>query len=147
MSNLDDDFKARAKRVRQRSVRDAPMPASARADDDGAGLEAVATLLRPQLALLLGVVAMVAGRAFAMNSLMIEPSTEVLSWAEGGVVFLILVGLGLMFGKSDAISHGALVVGAALAFILEGYYIPVAPGLMGTLYSPEYVELVLLKGP
>lgn len=146
MANRDDDFQARMKRVRARSGGYAAMPAQRAVVDDDAGAEVtMAALLRPQLALVLGAVALVAGRAFAMNYLMLAPSTEVLGWGEGAVVLLLLVGIGLLFGRSDWISHGALVVGAALGFLVEGYYIPIVPRLMEHIYNPDYVALVLLN--
>lgn len=148
MANQDDDFRARIKRVRARSGQFAPTPDRRVTRKTDVGEQAMmAAILRPQLAVLLGAVALVAGRGFAMNYLMIEPSTELLGWGEGGVVFLLLFVIGLLFGKSDLISHGALVVGAALAFLLERYYIPVFPGLMESIYTPGYVALVLLNAP
>jgi len=148
MSNLDEDFAARAKRVRARTAGSAPMPLKARVrDEDRTDHALVMAILRPQLALILGAVAMILGRAFAMNSLGIEPSTELLGWGEGGVVLILLLPIGLLFGKSDAISHGALAVGAALAFLCESFYIPIAPDLMGLLYTPEYVARVILFVP
>lgn len=147
MSNQDDAFHARIKRVRARSGHYAPAPAAVRGrvrDDDAGDEGLIWAILRPQLALVLGALAMVAGRAFAMNYLMLEPDTAVLTGGEGAVVLLLLVGIGLVFGKSQVIAHGALVVGAALAFLAEGYYIPLAPELMSSLYDPEYVGRVLL---
>lgn len=147
MSSQDDDFRARMKRVKARSGDGLPMPSARRAVADNTDESAsIWPLLRPQLALVLGVIAMVAGRAFAMHSLMIEPDTQVLGPAEGAVVLAILAGLGLMLFRRDVIAQGALVVGAALGFLLEGYFIPVMPGLMSSLYTPEYVALVILNG-
>jgi hypothetical protein len=74
----------------------------------------------------------------------VEPSTDLLGWGEGIVVFVLLVIIGLLFGMSDHVSHGALIVGATLAFMLEGHYIPAIPGLMEQVYTPEYVGLVVL---
>ena len=151
MSHLDDDFAARAKRVRARTGDAPPMPVKARArrvrDDDRGEQAAVLAILRPQLALVLGAVALVAGRAVSMSHLGIEPSTDVLGLAEAGLVLILLFALGLLFGKSDFISHGALVVGAALSFLCEGYYILMAPELMSSIYDPEYVGRVLILGP
>lgn len=150
MSNLDDDFAARAKRVRARSGDAPPMPARTRArrprEADSGEQATVLAILRPQLALVLGAVAMVAGRAVSMRYLGIEPSSEVLALGEGFVVFVLLFGAGLLFGRSDVISHGALVVGAALSFLGESYYILMAPELMEAVYNPEYVARVLLYG-
>lgn len=167
MSSGDDELRARIKRVQKRSGRDMPLGApggaalgarlgasagaarpgrrrvAAEETDPNA---AVGAILRPQLALVLGLLAMIAGRAFVMNSLMFEPSTDVLGPVEGGVVFAFVAGLGLLFFRSDLIAVGALVVGAALGFLLEGYFIPLLPELMSTLYSPEYVGLVILNG-
>lgn len=162
MSSRDDDFQARIKRVRARAgrgaptpnaptpnapMRNAPMPAARRrvVADDADEHAAILGILRPQLAFVLGVAAMIGGRAFAMNSLMLEPSTEVLGAGEGIVVLAILAGLGLLLFRRDAIALGALVVGAALGFLLEGYFIPVMPELMSTLYTPDYVGLVILN--
>jgi hypothetical protein len=147
MSNQDDAFRARIKRVRARTGHSAPAPAPSRRrvrDDDAGDQSPIWPILRPQLALVLGALAMIAGRAFAMTYLMLEPDTDVLSGGEGAVVLLLLVGIGLMFGTSQAIAHGALVVGAALAFLAEGYYIALAPELMSSIYDPEYVGRVLL---
>lgn len=148
MSSHNADFEARVKRVRARSGGDAPMPAALRAAHDGGDAEAMlATVLRAQIALMLGAVALVAGRAIAMHSFSIAPSTEVLSPAEGLCVLGLLVGLGLLLGRSQVIAHGALVVGAALAFIGEGVYVALMPGLMETVYNPDYVARVLLNMP
>lgn len=157
MSSQDDDLQARIKRVRARAgrgapmpnapMRNAPMPAARRRGvaDDADEHAAILGILRPQLAFVLGVAAMIGGRAFAMNSLMLEPSTEVLGPGEGIVVLAILAGLGLLLFRRDAIALGALVVGAALGFLLEGYFIPIIPELMSSLYSPDYVGLVILN--
>lgn len=104
----------------------------------------IRAILLPQLALVLGALAMIAGRAFAMNYLTLAPDTNVLSAGEGAVVLLLLVGIGLLLGRSQVIAHGALVVGAALAFLAEDYYIALAPELMSSVYDPEYVGRVLL---
>jgi hypothetical protein len=80
-----------------------------------------------------------------MNYLLIEPSTELLGWGEGAIVLLLLLVIGLLFGKSELISHGALVVGASMAFLGESYYIPLVPELMESIYNPDYVSLVLLN--
>ena len=80
-----------------------------------------------------------------MNTLNITPSTELLGLGEGGVIVVLLVVIGLLFGKSDWFSHIALVVGAALAFLAESYYIALAPDLMGSIYNPGYVALALLN--
>lgn len=147
MSNLDDDFRARAKRVRARSGDLPPMPARARIrHEDNSDRAAAMAILRPQLALILGAVALILGRSVAMNHLGVEASPELLASGEAGLVFLLLLPIGLLFGRSDAISHGALVVGAALAFLCEGFYIPLAPDLMESVYTPDYVTRVLLYG-
>lgn len=146
MGNQDDDFKARAKRVRVQSMQSAPIPARRRVNDDDFDAKATRwAVLRPQLALILGAVALVVGRAIAMNFLGIEPSTELLGLGEGGVVILLLVVIGLLLGKSQYISHAALVIGASLAFLGEGYYIPIIPKLMESVYSPGYVALVVIN--
>jgi hypothetical protein len=143
MGKHDDDFEARIKRVRVKAKQYAPMPDQRRAGDDEHAMSGA--ILRPQLALILGAVALIAGRGIAMNYLMIEPSTDVLGLGEGGVVILLLLVIGLLFGKSDLISLGALVVGASLAFLGEGFYIPFVPELMESIYNPDYVSLVLLN--
>jgi hypothetical protein len=143
----DDDFEARIKRVKVKSMRHAPMPDRRRVggdDDDETAMSGA--ILRPQLALILGAVALIAGRAIAMNTLSIQPSTDLLGAGEGAVVIVLLFGIGLLFGKSDPISLCALVVGASLAFLGEGYYIPFVPDLMGSIYNPGYVALVVLTG-
>jgi hypothetical protein len=146
MSDQDADFKARVKRLRLQPRQYAQMPdrslAGGRDFDEKAMSGAI---LRPQLALILGAVAMIAGRGFAMNYLLIEPSTELLGWGEGVIVILLLLVTGLLFGKSELISHGALVVGASLAFLGESYYIPLVPELMESIYNPDYVSLVFLN--
>ena len=148
MSDANDDLQARIKRFGGQPPRLAPTPARGRIVDDDSGVEAlIAAVLRPQLAFLLGAVAMVAGRAFAMNYLMIEPSTEVLGLNEGAVILVLLVGIGLLLGRREVISHGAMVVGASLAFLMESFYLPLAPDLMGSVYTPEYVSRVLLGLP
>ncbi len=146
MGIQDDDFEARIKRVQVQSRRNAPMPDQRRAGDDSFDERTMSSaILLPQLAFILGAVALVAGRGIAMNYLMIEPSTDLLGFGEGIVVAVLLLAIGVLFGKSNLISHGALVVGAALAFLGEGYYIPVVPELMESIYNPDYVGLVLLN--
>lgn len=145
MSNQDVDFAARARRVKARS---GPIGATPRqrpvAQDVGDEQPLLATILRVQIAFLLGIVAMVVGRAFAMNYLMIESSTDVLALSEGLCVLVLLLAFGFMLGRSQFVAHGAMVVGASLAFLGEAFYMPLAPNLMGALYSPEYVARVLL---
>jgi hypothetical protein len=146
MSNQDDDFNARIKRLRLQPKPYAQMPDRSLVGDKDFDENAISgAILRPQLALILGAVAMIAGRGFAMNYLLIEPSTELLGWGEGAIVLLLLLVIGLLFGKSELISHGALVVGASMAFLGESYYIPLVPELMESIYNPDYVSLVLLN--
>ena len=146
MGIQDDDFEARIKRVQVQSRRNAPMHDQRRVGDDSFDEQAMSwAILLPQLAFILGAVALVAGRGIAMNYLMIEPSTGLLGLGEGCVIAVLLFAIGLLFGKSNLISHGALVVGASLAFLGEGYYIPVVPELMESIYNPDYVGLVLLN--
>ncbi len=122
------------------------MPGQRRAGNDSLDEQAMGrAILLPQLAFILGAVALVAGRGIAMNYLMIEPSTDLLGLGEGCVIVVLLLAIGLLFGKSNLISHGALVLGASLAFLGEGYYIPVIPELMESIYNPNYVGLVLLN--
>jgi hypothetical protein len=145
MGVQDNDFEARIKRVQVKSRRNAPMPDQRHVGNDSFEERAMTwAILLPQLAFILGAVAMVAGRGIAMNYLMIEPSTDLLGLGEGCIVAALLLAIGLLFGKSNLISHGALVVGASLAFLGEGYYIPVVPELMETIYNPSYVGLVLI---
>ena len=146
MGIQDDDFEARIKRVQVQSRRNAPMHDQRRVGDDSFDEQAMSwAILLPQLAFILGAVALVAGRGVAMNYLMIEPSTDLLGLGEGIVVAVLLLAIGVLFGKSNLISHGALVVGASLAFLGEGYYIAVVPELMESIYNPDYVGLVLLN--
>lgn len=146
--NPQDDFRARVKRVQAQAGRAAPAPQARRARDDDLSEHAfIGAVLRPQLAAVLGAVAMIVGRALCMRSLGLEPSTELLSMTEAGVVFVMLFGIGLAFGRSDVISHVALVVGASLAFLLEGWYVLLAPGLMEAIYGPDYVGRVILGLP
>ena len=144
MRNQDDDFNARVKRVRVQSRQYAPMPDRVGEDDSDMWLMS-GVILRPQLALILGAVAMIAGRAISMNQFMIAPSTELLGLGEGAIVIVLLFVIGLLFGKSDLISHGALVVGASLAFLGESFYIPLIPDLMESIYNPDYVALVFFN--
>lgn len=146
MGVQDDDFTARIKRVKVQSRQDAPMPDRRRAGDDSIDEQAMRwAILLPQLAFVLGAITMVAGRSIAMNYLMIEPSTDLLGLGEGFIIAVLLFAIGLLFGKSNLIAHGALVVGAALAFLGEGYYIPVIPDLMEAIYNQDYVGLVLMN--
>ncbi len=146
MTVQDDDLRTRIKRAQVKSRRNAPMPGQRRVGNDSVDEQAVSrAILLPQLAFILGAVALVAGRGIAMNYLMIEPSTDLLGLGEGGVIVAFLVVIGLLFGKSDWFSHGALVVGAALAFLGESYYITVVPELMESIYNPDYVGRVLLN--
>ena len=122
------------------------MPGQRRVGDDSLDEQAMGrAILLPQLAFILGVAALVAGRGIAMNYLMIVPSTDLLGFGEGCVVAVLLLTIGVLFGKSNLIAHGALVVGASLAFLGEGYFIPVVPELMESIYNPNYVGLVLLN--
>ena len=146
MSNQDDDFQARVKRVRVKPGPQAQPLGQMRGGDDGVDEKAMGrAILRPQLALVLGAVGLIVGRGIAMNYLMIEPSTDLLGLGEGAIIVAILVVFGLLFGKSDHISHGALVVGASLAFLGESFYIPLMPDLMGSIYNQSYVSLVFLN--
>ena len=146
MTVQDDDLRNRIERIQVKSRRLGPMPDQRRARKDSLDEQALSrAILIPQLAFVLGAVALVAGRAIAMNTLMIEPSTDLLGLGEGGIIVVLLVGIGLLFGKSDWLSHGALVVGAALAFLAESYYITLAPELMESVYNSGYVALVLLN--
>ena len=146
MTVQDDDLRTRIKRAQVKSRRNAPMPGQRRVGNDSVDEQAVSwAILLPQLAFILGAVALVAGRGIAMNYLMIEPSTDLLGLGDGGMVVVLLLAIGVLFGKSNLISHGALVVGASLAFLGEGYYIPVVPELMESIYNPDYVGLVLLN--
>ncbi len=146
MGIQDNDFEARIKRVQVQSRQNAPMPGQRRVGDDRFDEQAMSrAILLPQLAFILGAVALVAGRGIAMNYLMIVPSTDLLGLGEGCVIVVLLLAIGLLFGKSNLISHGAVVVGASLAFLSEGYYIPVVPELMESIYNPDYVGLVLLN--
>ena len=146
MGIQDGGFEARIKRVQVQSRKNAPMPGQRRVGDDRFDERAMSrAILLPQLAFILGAVALVAGRGIAMNYLMIEPSTDLLGLGDGGMVVVLLLAIGVLFGKSNPISHGALVVGASLAFLGEGYYIPVVPDLMASIYNSDYVGLVLLN--
>ncbi len=145
MSSLDDDFRARANRIKAHSGPIEPVARPARAAVAETGERGVVlSFLKPQLALVLGAILLVMGRGIAMRYLGVEPSGELLSIAEGVVVLLLLAGAGLLFGRSDIISHCALLAGAALAFLGEGFYIPLFPGLMEMIYDPTYVALVVL---
>jgi len=146
MGIQDNDFAARTKRVQVRSRQNAPMPGPRRNSDDSFDEQAMSrAILIPQLALVLGAVALVAGRAIAMNYLDITPSTDLLGFGEGCVIVVLLVAIGALFGKSNLLAQGALVIGASLAFLAEGYYIPIVPELMKAIYNPGYVGLVLLN--
>jgi len=146
MSDLDDDFRARANRIKAHSGPIVPVarPQAETASEVDVGA-LLLSFLRPQLAFVLGAIALVLGRGLAMRYLGVEPSGELLSIAEGIVVLVLLVGIGLAFGLSDIISHCALLAGAALAFLTEGFYIPLMPDLMGMIYNPEYVAIVVLN--
>ncbi|MHA1528275.1 MAG: hypothetical protein ACTSVG_04605 [Alphaproteobacteria bacterium] len=147
MGFQDSDFAARIKRVEVKSRRDAPMRGLRTVRDDSFDEQAMSrAILYPQLALVLGAVALVAGRAIAMNYLKIGPSADLLGLGEGCLVAALLFAIGMLFGKSNLIAHGALVIGASLAFFGEAYYIPVVPELMESIYNPEYVGRVLLYG-
>ena len=114
-------FEARIKRVQVQSRKNAPMPGQRRVGDDRFDEQAMSrAILLPQLAFILGAVALVAGRGIAMNYLMIEPSTDLLGLGDGGMVVVLLLAIGVLFGKSNPISHGAWVVGASWDFLGEG---------------------------
>ena len=145
MSNQDDAFTARMNRVRAQSRPGAPMP-SARAESGGDFDEhaMIGAVLRPQLALVLGAVSLILGRGIAINQFGVELSPDLLSLTEGAIVLPFLVIFGLLLGRNQVISHIALVVGAALAFLCESYYMPFAAGLMEQVYTSEYVHNVLI---
>ena len=145
MANQDDAFTARMNRVRAQSRPGAPMP-SARVESDRDFDEhaMIGAVLRPQLALILGAVSLILGRSIAMNQFMVESSPDLLSPTEGAIILPFLVVFGLLLGRSHVVSHIALVVGAALAFLCESYYLPLAPGLMEQVYNTEYVQNVLI---
>ena len=146
MTVQDEDLRNRIERIQGKSRRLGPAPKQRRARNDSIDHQALSrAILLPQLAFVLGAVALIAGRAVAMNTLMIVPSTELLGLGEGGIILVLLVAIGLLFGKSDWFSHIALVVGAALAFLGESYYIALAPDLMESAYNPGYVGMVLLN--
>jgi hypothetical protein len=146
MTSHDEDFNARMKRVRVKlggqGLPPLRQPGSQR-DFDEQG--AIARIVLPQLAFVLGAAALIASRAIAMNYLGVDPDTNLLGAVEGGLLLLLLLSIGLLFGKSETLSHGALVVGAALAFLGESYYIAAAPDLMGFIYTPDYVARVILS--
>jgi hypothetical protein len=144
-----DDFKARLKRVEGRSrykhLDKTPPKLHSEVRDSEVDTDAlILSILRPQLAFILGFVGLIAGRALAMHFLGYEPKTDLLGFGDGAAVVVVLVVLGLLFGLSDHISHGALIVGATLSFVLESYYIPALPDLMSKIYTPGYVALVTL---
>lgn len=146
MNSLDSEFRARANRIKAHSGPIEPVarraqPVAAETDERGLLL----AFLKPQLALLLGAVMLVLGRGIAMRYLGVEPSGELMSIAEGVVVLLLLAGVGLVFGRSEIISHCALLAGAALAFLGESLYIPLFPTVMEMIYDPAYVALVVLN--
>jgi hypothetical protein len=147
MSNQDDALQARIKRMKVQPSRNVRAPARNRAAekefDEG---RFSAAILLPQLALVLGFLAMIAGRSIAMNQFMIEPNPNLLGGSEGAIVFALLLVIGLLFGKSNHISHGALVIGASLAFLGESFYVPLFSGVMESVYNENYVSLVMLGG-
>ena len=146
MGIYDDGFEARIKRVQVKSRQRAPMPDLRHGDDDSSDGQATSlAILLPQVAFVLGAIALIVGRAISMNTLMLEPSRDLLGLGEGCVIVILLIVFGGMFGKSNHISHGAMVIGASLAFLGESYYIPVVPELMKSIYNPEYVDLLLLS--
>jgi hypothetical protein len=146
MGIYNDGFEARIKRVQVKSRQRAPMPDLRRGDDDSSDGQVMSlAILLPQVAFVLGAIALIVGRAISMNTLMLEPSTDLLGLGEGCVIIILLIVFGGMFGKSNHISHGAMVIGASLAFLGESYYIRVVPELMKSIYNPEYVDLLLLS--
>jgi hypothetical protein len=146
MGIYNDGFEARIKRVQVKSRQRAPMPDLRHGDDDSSDGQVMSlAILLPQVAFVLGAIALIVGRAISMNTLMLEPSTDLLGLGEGCVIIILLIVFGGMFGKSNHISHGAMVIGASLAFLGESYYIRVVPELMKSIYNPEYVDLLLLS--
>lgn len=145
MAHMDDDFEARFKRVKARTAHRATIPRAREVDDAGSGeLATAGAILRPALALVLGVVALILGRAVAMNQFMVEASPDLLSPIEGALILPLLVVFGLLLGRSQVMSQVAMIAGAVLAFLCERYYVPVVPDLMAAIYTPGYVETVLL---
>ena len=147
MGIQDSGFEARIKRVQVKSRRNEPILGQQHDDSSFDEKAMSSAILLPQLAFMLGAVALVAGRGISMNYFMIEPSTDLLGLGEAGVVVFLLLAFGVLFGKPNLILHGALVVGASLAFLGEGYYIPIIPDLMENIYNPGYVGLLLLEFP
>ncbi|HSF96187.1 MAG TPA: hypothetical protein VLA52_14275 [Thermohalobaculum sp.] len=146
MSSQSDDFEARMKRVRAKVRNREPVRIHSRATGEEPDGFSLLSIVRPQLAFVLGAVALVVCRGVAMNYLPVEKGATTLGWIDGAVVIGALVVIGLLFGKSDRVSHVALLVGAWVAFITEGYYIRAFPELMSQVYSPGYVGLVMLGG-
>ena len=144
---MSDDFEERLKRVRSQQHRAAPEPrlgaGSERDFDEGAF---VGKILLPQLAFVLGFAALIAARSVVMNQFGVEASTQTLSIAEGAAALVLLAVIALLFGR-NYFAHLALVLGACLAFLGEGIFIPLAPQLMEQIYTPEYVALVDLGMP
>ncbi|MHA1109165.1 MAG: hypothetical protein ACTSQV_08615, partial [Alphaproteobacteria bacterium] len=84
MTVQDDALRTRIARAEVKSRRPAPMPRRLRAGNDRDDDQTMSRMiLLPQLAFILGVVALIAGRAVAMNTLMIVPSTDLLGIGEG----------------------------------------------------------------
>ena len=147
MADQGGDIEARMKRVKKRLNQREPGRRGQRA----AAVETeerslVKTVIRAEIAFLLGIAALLAGRGVAMNLLEVEPSTVAMGRVEGGLVVALLVVLGLLFGKKDYASHVALVAGAGLAYMAEPYYVPALSALMEKIYTPHYVGLVKLGG-
>lgn len=146
MTGHNDDFEARLKRVKARKGPTQPLTRTRQqAEPDFALDPIVVAVLLMLLALILGAVALVAGRAIAMNGLGIEPDIHHLGIAEGGVVLGLLLGIGLLFSRRPSLSHAALIVGAVVAFLGERFYIPMMPALMEVIYTPLYVAEVVLE--
>lgn len=145
MVNQVEDFDARMKRVRARARVGPPQLEQRRTGEDFDERAFIVAVLRPQFALILGALALIVGRAIAMNYLGVEADTSVLSLGEGVVAAGFLVLIGILFGRSDYFSHAGLLLGAAAAFLTEVYWVPLVPDLMRSVYTPVYVDLVLLK--
>jgi hypothetical protein len=143
----NDDLSAHIKRMKAKQRDRVFVPDRRRlAEDDHDDHSMIMAILLPQLAFILGAIALIAGRSVAMNTFGIEPDTATLGWVEGIAVLLLLVLIGVVFGRANKLSHAALVIGASLSFLGERYYIPMFPDLMEQLYTPGYVALVQL-GP
>jgi len=147
MADQGNELEARMARVRKKLDQRGGVPGQGRRvamDDREEG--SIWWIIKAEIAFVLGFAALIGGRSLAIHGLGAVPSPDSLGRTEGAVVLGLLLVIGLLMGPKDFKSHAALIFGAGLAYMAESFYVPMLAGLMGRIYTPEYVGLLSLGG-